>query len=104
MAGGLTFEQVKKARVFAWHELHYIFANDTLLRVVLPVDFDSDPEAWNCAPMTIRPSSLRGSEHLLDRGWHHLDGCSCDYCAPQKGSAEHGSEYRDRCGGPAKRD
>ena len=34
MADNLTFEQVKKARVFAWHERHYVFANDTLLRVV----------------------------------------------------------------------
>ena len=41
MANGLTFEQVKKARVFAWHDLHYIFTDDTLLRVVLPVDLDS---------------------------------------------------------------
>ena len=34
--------------------------------------------------MTIRPSSLRGTEHLLDNGWHHLDGCSCHDCAPHK--------------------
>jgi len=41
MAEGLTFEQVKKARVFAWHGLHYIFANDTLLRVLTSVGLDA---------------------------------------------------------------
>ena len=70
MAGSLTFEQVKKARVFAWHELHYVFADDTLLRVVLPIDLDSGASVLEHFPTDVRPSSLRGTEHLLDDGWH----------------------------------
>ena len=34
MPGTLTYEQVKQARVFAWHARHYFFTNDTLLRVI----------------------------------------------------------------------
>jgi hypothetical protein len=100
MTAGLTFEQVKQARVFAWHALHYVFANDTLLRVVLPVNLDSDPEAWNRAPMTIRPSSLRGSEHLLDAGWHHLDNCTCRFCSAHQDEASHSAENCGCCGRP----
>jgi hypothetical protein len=84
VAGSLTFEQVKRARLFAWHDLHYVFANDTLLRVVLPVGLDSVASVPDTLPMIVRPSSLRGTEHLLDDGWHHLDGCSCPYCSPGK--------------------
>ena len=74
--GTLTFDQVKKARVFAWHERHYVYANDTLLRVLARYP-DSDDEAGPLPGMVVRPSSLRGTERLLDQGWHHLDGCSC---------------------------
>ncbi len=104
MAGGPNFEQVKEARVFAWHDLHYIFANDTLLRVVLSVDSGCERSARDRLPMNVRHSSLRGSEHLLDEGWHHLEGCSCPCCLPRKGSAEHDTESRYRCGGPVQRD
>ena len=78
MSGKLTFEQVKKARVFAWHEKHYVYAEDTVLRVI------AQPESMGgegAQPrMVVRRSSLRGTEHLLDEGWHHLDDCSCAYC------------------------
>jgi hypothetical protein len=80
MAENLTFEQVKKARVFAWHQRHYVFANDTLLRVVTRDHTDPDADLRGLSPMLVRPSSLRGSEHLLDEGWHHLDNCTCRYC------------------------
>ena len=78
MSGNLTFEQVKTARVFAWHERYYLYAADTLLRVVSSYD---PATAGDPSPMLVRPSSLRGTEHLLDDGWHHLDGCSCAYCS-----------------------
>ena len=84
MADGLTFEQVEKARVFAWHERHYVHANDILLRVVTPCLPEADAALRDLAPMHVRPSSLRGTEHLLDDGWHHLDGCSCRSCFPRK--------------------
>ena len=100
MVGGLTFEQVKKARVFAWHDLHYVFTNDTLLRVVLPVDSGSEQDARDRLPMNIRPSSLRGTEHLLDEGWHHLDTCTCRFCSAPKTQAGHAAETRGWCGRP----
>ena len=84
MAGGLTFEQVKRARVFAWHELHTSLPTTPCC-------------VWSCRslrtqsaapaialPMNVRPSNLRGTEHLLDRGWHHLDDCTCPLCSPRK--------------------
>ena len=78
MPGTLTFEQVKEARVFAWHERFYLFAGDMLLRVVVP----HDPATERQGPaMCLKPSALRGTEHLLDEGWHHLDGCVCPYCS-----------------------
>ncbi len=100
MAGRLTFEQVKKARVFARHDLHYIFANDTLLRVVLPVASDPERSAHDRPPMNVRPSSLRGTEHLLDDGWYHLEGCTCRFCLPHRDEAGHAAESRGRCGRP----
>ena len=99
MAGGLTFEQVKKARVFAWHELHYVFVDDSLLRVVMPLAGDAGPDLSDRSPMKVRPSSLRGTEHLLDGGWHHLDTCTCCFCSPQKEQAGN-AEGRGRCGRP----
>jgi hypothetical protein len=102
MAEVLTFEQVKKARVFAWHELHFIFANDTLLRVVLPVGLNFEPVTPEDAPMIVRPSSLRGTEHLLDNGWHHLDTCRCRFCAPHQQQSGSAAERRGRCGRPTK--
>ena len=104
MAGGLTFEQVKQARVFAWHERYYVYANDTLLRVVLPVDLDSGKSVPDHSPMTVRPSSLRGTEHLLDDGWHHLDDCSCRFCAPRRDQVASDAAGRECCGDPARRD
>jgi hypothetical protein len=102
MAVLLTFEQVKKARVFAWHERHYVYANDTLLRVVTRARFPADSPASvrTAAPMNMRSSSLRGTEHLLDDGWHHLDNCSCPYCSPHKRQAGSAAEGRGRCGRP----
>jgi hypothetical protein len=100
MAEGLTFEQVKKARVFAWHGLHYIFANDTLLRVLMPAGVEPAAPPSELAPMNIRPSSLRGTEHLLDDGWHHLDGCACRFCAPQGQESGSAADSRGRCGRP----
>jgi hypothetical protein len=100
LAEGLTFEQVKQARVFAWHGLHYIFANDTLLRVVTPVGLDAKAGPTDSAPMTVRPSSLRGTEHLLDDGWHHLEGCACRFCAPHKQQSGSAAESRGCCGRP----
>ena len=88
MAEGLTFEQVKKARVFAWHERHYVFADDTLLRVVTPYHAGAQATDREPSPMLVRPSSLRGSEHLLDDGWHHLGNCSCRYCCRGRDEAE----------------
>lgn len=78
LPGTLTFEQVKKARRFAWHERFYLFANDTLLRVIAPHDGGVEhlPPA-----MAIGPSALRGTENLLGDGWHHLEGCTCPYCS-----------------------
>ena len=102
MAGDLTFEQVKKARVFAWHDLHYIFASDTLLRVVLPIDSDSGNNAPDHRPMDLRPSSLRGTEHLLDAGWHHLESCACQFCSHQNEQAGSAADKRGRCGRPTK--
>jgi hypothetical protein len=102
MAGGLTFEQVKKARVFAWHEWHYVFANDTLLRVVTRDHTSLDANFRDLGPMHVRPSSLRGTEHLLDDGWHHLDNCSCPFCCPHEDQAARGAESRDRCSGPTR--
>jgi hypothetical protein len=99
VAGHLTFEQVKKARVFAWHERNYVFANDTLLRVVTRHPDATFPKL---TPMNVRPSSLRGTEHLLDEGWHHLDDCSCPYCSFREDQAERGAEGRDRCSGPTR--
>jgi hypothetical protein len=101
VAGGLTFEQVKKARVFAWHELHYIYASDTLLRVVLPIDPDSGNNTSAYLPMDLRPSSLRGTERLLDGGWHHLENCTCRFCSPHNGRAGSASHSRGHCGSPA---
>jgi hypothetical protein len=98
MAEGLTFEQVKRAGAFAWHELHFFFANDTLLRVVPPVASDSAASDAGRFPMTVRPSSLRGTGHLLDEGWHHLDGCSCPYCSSREDPAKHAADC-SRCGG-----
>jgi hypothetical protein len=100
MAEGLTFEQVKKARVFAWHGLHYLFANDTLLRVLMPVGLDAQASPPDSGPMTVRPSCLRGTEHLLDDGWRHLDDCSCRFCAPHAQQPGSAAESRGRCGRP----
>ena len=94
MPGTLTFDQVKKARVFAWHERHYLYANDTLLRVLVH-DPDSDDDASPVPGMIVRPSSLRGTEHLLDGGWHHLDDCSCDFCSPGRSGAGRGQTARN---------
>jgi hypothetical protein len=91
--GSLTFEQVKKARVFAWHERHYVYANDTLLRVVTRDRSAPDAAFRDLTPMNVRTSSLRGTEHLLDDGWHHLDHCSCRYCSPPRGRTERGAEH-----------
>jgi len=99
--GTLTFDQVKKARVFAWHERHYVYANDTLLRVVTPYrKSDDDDLSLPHADMIVRPSSLRGTEHLLDGGWHHLAGCSCLYCAPGRSDAGLGRKSRNGCHDP----
>jgi hypothetical protein len=102
MADGLTFEQVKRARVFAWHELHYVFANDTLLRVVLPVGLNFETVVPEDAPMIVRLSSLRGTEHLLEDGWHHLAACTCRFCSPDLEQAGSAAEKRGRCGRPTK--
>lgn len=93
--GTLTFDQVKRARVFAWHGRHYIYANDTLLRVLAHYP-DSDDAAGPLSGMVVRPSTLRGTEHLLDEGWHHLDDCTCCFCSP--GHDEAGRESRERNG------
>lgn len=95
MPGTLTFDQVKRARVFAWHERHYLYANETLLRV-LAHDPDSGDEARRVAGMVVRPSSLRGTERLLDAGWHHLDDCTCAFCSPDYNDA--GRAHRARSG------
>ena len=100
MPESLTFAQVKKARVFAWHERHYVYANDTLLRVVARDHPGPDAAIRDLATMNVRVSSLRGTEHLLDEGWHHLDDCSCPYCSPQGRPADRGAERHDRCSGP----
>ena len=100
MAGSLTFEQVKRARVFAWHDLHYVFASDTLLRVVLPVGVDSGATVPDTLPMIVRPSSLRGTEHLLDDGWHHLENCACQFCSPHKEETGSLADRRGYCGRP----
>jgi hypothetical protein len=102
MAGDLTFEQVKEARVFAWHELHYVFAEDTLLRVVLPIDSDTGASVPGHYPMDVRPSGLRGTEHLLDGGWHHLEGCACQFCSPHNEQVGSAADKRGRCGRPTK--
>jgi hypothetical protein len=98
--GSLTFDQVKKARVFAWHERHYVFANDTLLRVVTPYRTSGDDPSPPHADMVIRPSSLQGTEHLLDQGWHHLSDCSCRYCTPGRSDAGLGCKSRNGCHDP----
>ena len=54
--------------------------------------------------MTVRPSGLRGTEHLLDDGWHHLGDCSCRFCSPGKDQVEHNPESYDHCGDPTRRD
>ena len=100
MPESLTFAQVKKARVFAWHERHYVYANDTLLGVVTRDHPGTDAAIRDLAPMSVRVSSLRGTEHLLDEGWHHLDDCSCPYCSPHEHPADRGAERHDRCSGP----
>jgi hypothetical protein len=92
LGGSLTFEQVKKARVFAWHERFYFFANDTLLRVVTRYPLSDDVTRGYASAMAVRPSSLRGTEHLLDDGWHHLDDCSCPYCSPRHDEMRLGFE------------
>ena len=104
VADGLTFEQVKKARVFAWHERHYVYANDTLLRVVTRYLPEADAALRDLAPMHVRPSSLRGTEHLLDDGWHHLDGCSCRFCSPRKEQGQRDAASPDCCRDPTRRD
>ena len=50
--------------------------------------------------MTVRPSSLRGTEHLLDDGWHHLDGCTCRFCASHEHQPGNAAESRGCCGRP----
>lgn len=90
MPGTLTYEQVKQARVFAWHERHYLFVDDTLWRVIARYPSSDDEAGDPFAGMVIRPSALHGTEHLLDDGWHHLPGCSCRFCSPH--GAEAGSE------------
>ncbi len=75
--------------MFAWHERHYVYANDTLLRVLARYP-DSDDEAGPLPGMVVRPSSLRGTERLLDQGWHHLDGCTCSFCSPGLSDADRG--------------
>lgn len=95
MAENLTFEQVKKARVFAWHERHYVFANDTLLRVVTRYHTAAEATDRDPSPMIVRPSSLRGSEHLLEDGWHHLDNCSCRYCCRGRDEAARDRQRHD---------
>lgn len=102
MSGNLTFEQVKKARVFAWHERHYVYANDTLLRVVTRDRVAPDATFRDLTPMNVRPSSLRGTEHLLDDGWYHLDDCSCPYCSPHAEQTGRDAEHHDRCSGPTR--
>jgi len=78
LPGTLTFEQVKRARRFAWHERFYLFADDTLLRVVAPHE-----NGVHLSPgMAVGPSVLRGTETLLGEGWHHLESCTCPYCSP----------------------
>ncbi len=88
MGGSLTFEQIKKARVFAWHDRYYLFANDKLLRVV--ARYHATPAASDRAAMLVRPSALSGTEHLLDQGWHHLADCTCRYCSPGNGETSLG--------------
>jgi hypothetical protein len=94
--GTLTFDQVKRARVFAWHERHYLYANDTLLRVLAHYP-NTDDEAGPLPGMVVRLSSLRGTEHLLDAGWHHLDDCSCPFCSPGHNEAGRGHRSRNGC-------
>jgi hypothetical protein len=100
MDSGLTFEQVKQARVFAWHERHYLFVDDTLLRVIPRYPNTDDDAGRPLEGMVVRRSALRGTEHLLDDGWHHLPDCPCRFCSARTDEADHAAESSGCCGRP----
>lgn len=87
MASSLTYSQVHESGLFAWHGDGYLFLADELLRAtsLCPPAAAHNKRA---AHLRVTRSSLRGTELLLGLGWHHLDGCTCRFCAaPVHGAA-----------------
>lgn len=74
----LTFDQMKQAGRFAWrHDSRVLWTKaDGLLHVYTNRDGDLDGESFGSLSNT-----WTGNEGYLADNWHHLPGCSCQFCA-----------------------
>jgi hypothetical protein len=86
MAQLLTYSQVRESGLFAWHADGYLFIANELIRAVRLHPPASDACGYSDVCLHVRRSSLRGGEHLVESGWHHLDGCTCGFCAASEHS------------------
>ncbi len=73
----LSLAQVREAAVFAWHPLGYLLVNGELFRAVRM----KPPAAEGYADaLHVRRSRLRTTDHMVNEGWRHAEGCHCRFC------------------------
>jgi hypothetical protein len=78
MAQTLSLSHVRESSHFAWHPLGYLWVDGELFRAVR-----MEPPAAEGyqGVLSIKQSSLRDDLRILEDGWRHADGCSCELCA-----------------------
>ena len=81
----LTLEQVKKADRFAWDEYMNLYLPQ--IGFVAPLPVGTRPRRTKAVgPQGPKPNFVPRLESMLRPiGWHHLDGCSCEFCEPPEG-------------------
>ena len=70
----LTLQQVKQADKFAWDELMTLYLPDVGFVGFAPTEM-SPHEGQETPQFVPHPSYM-----LRESGWHHLDGCDCEFC------------------------
>ena len=78
MARTLTLSEVRGSPYFAWHPEGYLHVDGELFRAMR-----MEPPATGGyqSVLSVKRSALRDGDHIVEDGWHHVEGCDCLLCA-----------------------
>jgi len=76
----LTLEQVRKAMRFAWHQDGWIFADGQFICLLLATEDHPLPSLSIAYAEAASETEGPHGSGPQSGGWHHLDGCDCEFC------------------------